>query len=253
MKEKAGSFFNRLQKEFVLLVDESGLKQADVKVTAKPLSPEEALGATKRKDYVLLQGKERLLQALVMGCRGQAFTGSLGDFTGTIEDVLALPLTDDYQRAVYTATLNAVACHAGKTADTIHCRNEGPELCARQAVDFFKKNYGNPRILMIGYQPALAEALHQAFPLTVLDLDPANIGRSKAGVSIKDGSAGLPEHIASSDVIFATGSTICNDTIDELAQSGKPLVFFGTTASGAAALLEIPRFCPESADGESHL
>jgi len=246
MTEKAGSFFNRLQKEFALLVDESGLKRASVKVTAKPLSPEDAIGSTKRKDYVLLKGKERLLQAEVMGCRGQAFTGSLGDFTGTIENVLALPLTDDYQRAVYTATLNAVACHAGKTANTIHCRNEGPELCARQVADYFKKNYGKPRILMIGYQPALAEALNQDFPLTVLDLDPANIGQSKAGVSIKDGSVGLSEHIAASDVIFATGSTICNDTIDKMAQSGKPLVFFGTPASGAAALLGIPRCCPES-------
>ncbi|OPZ96152.1 MAG: hypothetical protein BWY70_01831 [Bacteroidetes bacterium ADurb.Bin408] len=44
---------------------------------------------------------------------------------------------------------------------------------------------------------------------------------------------------------------MCNDTIDELTQSGKPLVVFGTTGSGAAALLGIPRFCPESIDGEN--
>jgi len=164
--------------------------------------------------------------------------------------VLALPLTDDFQRAVYTATLNAVACHAGKVVNTIHCRNEGPELCARQAVDFFQKNFGKPRILMIGYQPALAEALHQAFTLTVLDLDPANIGQNKKGVLIENGSVGLVEHIAACDVVFATGSTICNSTIDDLEQSGKPLVFFGTTGSGAAALLGLNRFCPESEDGK---
>lgn len=253
MTEKTGSFFNRLRKEFALLVDECELKQAGVKVTAKPLSPEDAIGSTKRKDYVLLKGKERLLQAEVAGCRGQAFTGSIGDFAGTIEDVLALPLTDDFQRAIYTATLNAVVCHAGKTVNTIHCRNEGPENCACQVADFFRKNYGKPRILMIGYQPALAEALHQAFPVTVLDLDPANIGRSKAGVLIKDGSAGLSEHIAANDVIFVTGSTICNNTFDELEQSGKPLVFFGTTGSAAAALLGIKRFCPESESGKDSI
>lgn len=245
-EDSTNSFFKRLQREFAMLVEEFQLKQTGVKVTAKPLSPEDALGATRRKDYVLLKGKERLLQAEVMGCRGQAFTGSLGDFTGTIEDVLALPLTDDFQRAVYTATLNAVACHAGKTTSTIHCRNEGPELCARQAVDYFQKNYGKPRILMIGYQPALAEALHQAFPLTVLDLDPANIGQTRKGVLIRNGSVGLHESIQANDVIFATGSTICNNTIDELLQGGKPLVFFGTTGAGTAALLDIPRFCPES-------
>ena len=251
MTEKDDSFFIRLQKEFAMLVDECQLKQAEVKVTAKPLSPEDAIGSTRRKDYVLLKGKERLLQAEVMGCRGQAFTGSLGDFSGTLEDVLALPLTDDFQRAVYTATLNAVACHTGKVVNTIHCRNEGPELCARQAVDFFQKKYGKPGILMIGYQPALAEALHQAFPLIVLDLDPANIGLSKKGVLIEDGSVGLVEHIAASDVVFVTGSTICNNTIDLLEQSGKPLVFFGTTGSGAAALLGMTRFCPESEAGRN--
>jgi hypothetical protein len=253
MTEKADSFFSRLQKEFALLVNECQLRQAGVKVTAKPLSPADAIGSTRRKDYVLLQGKERLLQAEVLGCRGQAFTGSLGDFAGTMEDVLALPLTDDFQRAVYTATLNAVTCYTGKATNTIHCRNEGPEKCARQAADFFQNNYGKPRILMIGYQPALAEALHQALPLIVLDLDQANIGQNKNGVIIKDGSVGLVEYIKACDVIFVTGSTICNNTIDILEQSGKPLVFFGTTGSGAAALLGIPRFCPESAAGRNPL
>jgi len=250
-KDSANSFLNRLQREFARLVDEFQLRQAGVKVTAKPLSPEDAIGSTRRQDYVLLKGKERLMQAEVMGCKGQAFTGSLGDFTGTLEDVLAMPLTNDFQRAVFTSALNAVACHTEKVNNTVHCRNEGPELCARQAVDFFQKNYGEPRILMVGYQPALAEALHQAFPLTVLDLDPANIGRTKKGVLIKDGSVGLVEHIAESDVIFATGSTICNNTVDMFLQSGKPLVFFGTTGSGAAALLGIPRFCPESDSGRT--
>ncbi|MDD2554536.1 MAG: DUF364 domain-containing protein [Desulfotomaculaceae bacterium] len=249
MTENKGLFFSRLQKEFARLVDEHKLKQAEVKVTAKPLSPEDAIGSTKRQDYVLLKGKERLLQAELLGCRGQAFTGSLGDFNGTLEDALALPLTNDYQRAVYTATLNAAACHTGKAGNTIHCRNEGPELCARQAVEYFQKNYGKPRILMIGYQPALAEALHQAFPLTVLDLDPANIGQVKSGVLIESGAIGLDKHLAACDVIFATGSTICNDTADALTQGGKPLVIFGTTGAGAAALLDIPRFCPESIDG----
>ena len=66
---------------------------------------------------------------------------------------------------------------------------------------------------------------------------------------IENGAIGLDKHLAACDVIFATGSTMCNDTADPLIQSGKPLVVFGTTGSGAAALLGIPRFCPESIDG----
>lgn len=244
------SFFSRLQKEFARMADEFLLRQAEVQVKASLLSPEDAIGATKRKDYVLLKGKERLLQATIMDSKGQAFTGAQGDFTGTLEDVLSLPLSDDFQRAVYISTLNAVASHAGKLNNSIHCRNEGPEQCARQAVEYFKKNYGMPRILMVGYQPALAEALHSAFPdVTVLDLDPANIGQVKNGVLIRDGAVGLEAYIAASDVIFATGSTICNATIDAIYNAAIPLVLFGTTGAGAAALLGIPRFCPESTCG----
>ncbi len=240
------SFFERLREKFDQLADEFQLKGAEVNVRASVLNPEEAIGATKRKDYVLLKGKERLLQAEVMGCKGQAFTSAQGDFDGTLGDVLAMPLTDDFQRAVYVATFNAVTCYTGKATDPIHCRDEGPEICARKVVEYFQKNYGHPRILMIGFQPALAEALHEAFPLIVLDLDPANIGRTKKGVLIKDGIADLDESMASSDVIFSTGSTICNNSIDVFLKSGKPLVLYGTTGAGAASLLGIPRFCPES-------
>lgn len=251
MKDSTGSFFSRLQKEFALLVDEHQLRQAEVKVKASLLSPEDAIGATKRKDYVILQGKERLLQATVMGSKGQAFTGAQGDFSGTLGDVLDLHLADDFQRAVYIATLNAVASYTGKADNSVHCRNEGPELCARQAAEYFQKNYGQPRILMIGYQPALAEALHNAFfSLIVLDLDPANIGQTKNGVLIRDGAADLEKYIEASDVIFATGSTICNATIDTLYNASIPLVLFGTTGAGAAALLGIARFCPESGCGK---
>ncbi len=245
----SSSFLTRLKKEFVKLVDKYQIGQMRVKVRAKLLSPEDAIGSTKRDDYVLLRGKERLMQAEVLGCKGQAFTSAPGNFDGALEDVLAMPLTNDFQRAIYIATLNAVICHTGKAANTIHCRNEGPELCARQAVDFFQKNYGRPRILMIGYQPALAEALNEAFPLIVLDLDPANIGVTKKGVLIKDGVADLDESLAASDVIFSTGSVICNNSIDVFYNSGKPLVLFGTTGAGAAALLDIARFCPESGSG----
>ncbi|MGI6491095.1 MAG: Rossmann-like domain-containing protein [Pelotomaculum sp.] len=250
-KVNTSTFFERLQKEFAAMVEEANLRQAEVEVKAALLSPEDAIGATKRTDYVLLAGKERLLQAKVMGAKGQAFTSAQGDFSGTLDDVLALSLEDDFQRAVYIATLNAVASHVGMVDNSIHCRNEGPELCAGQVADYFRKNYGHPRILMIGYQPALAEALNKAFPaLTVLDLDPANIGKTKNGVLINDGAVGLDEHIANNDVIFSTGSTICNATIDTLYNASIPLVFYGTTASGAAALLGQARFCPEATCGK---
>jgi hypothetical protein len=252
MKEQSNQslFFEDLRREMDRLVDELGLKKTRVSVRASALSPQDALGSTKRKDFVLLQGKERLLQATILGCRGQAFTSAQGDYDGTLEDILGLPLDDDFQRAISIASLNAVACYAGRATATIHCRDKGPELCAGQVADYFKKNFGRPDILMIGYQPALAEALNPVFNLVVLDLDPANIGKTKNGVLISDGAANLSERISACDVIFATGSIICNGTVDTYYKSGKPLVFYGSTAAGAAALLELKRYCPESTPGK---
>jgi hypothetical protein len=47
---------------------------------------------------------------------------------------------------------------------------------------------------------------------------------------------------------LATGSSLVNGTIDDIYDrfggAGKPLVFFGNTISGAAALLGLDRLCP---------
>ena len=249
MQSYKGSFSERLRLAFNQLVDQYNQKEVMIKVKAFPLKPEDAIGSTKRQDFVLLKGKERLIQAEVMGCKGQAFTSAIGDYTGTLKEVLNLPLTDDFQRAIYIATLNAIACLNGKVSNTIHCRNEGPEKCCQQVADYFRKAFGQPRILMLGYQPALAEALNKEFHVNLLDLDPANIGRTINGVPIRDGVADASQCLNDSDIIFSTGSIICNNSIDGYYNTGKPLILYGTTGSGAAALLDIPRFCPESLDG----
>ncbi len=242
-------FFNQLQRAFDQFIQNNDLRKIEVQVKATPLTPEEAIGATQRQDYVLLKGKERLLQAEVMGYRGQAFTSSLGDFAGSLADVLKLPLDNDFFRAIYVATLNAVACSAGKVSNTVHCRNEGPGKCCQQVVQYFRQNFTCPRIVMLGYQPALAEALVKEFPVYVLDLDPTNIGKTINGVEIFDGCKDAAQCLNQADVIFATGSILCNGSIDNYYNTGKPLVLYGTTGAGAAAFMNIPRFCPESLNG----
>lgn len=245
-------FFDRLKVALKQLVDKHNLSQTEILVKASPLKPEDAIGSTKRQDFVILKGKERLLQAEILGCRGQAFTSAIGDYTGTLEDVLELSLADDFQRAIYIAVLNAVACYDGKVNNTIHCRNEGPEKCSCQVVDYFRSTFGNPRILMLGYQPAMAEALIKEFEVEVLDLDPANIGQTIRGVYIRDGAVDTEKCLNFCDVIFSTGSILCNGSIESYYNSGKPLVLYGTTGAGAAALLDIPRFCPESLNGRNN-
>ena len=57
-------------------------------VLAKPLTPEEAIGKPGRRDFPILEGKERVIEATVLGARGQAFTDSASDFEGRLEQPL---------------------------------------------------------------------------------------------------------------------------------------------------------------------
>lgn len=45
------------------------------------------------------------------------------------------------------------------------------------------------------------------------------------------------------DLILATGTTLVNDTIDNLL-GDVPIIFYGITISGAAKLLHLNHFCP---------
>ena len=73
--------------EIHALAAEHGLNDAAVTVLAKPLTPEEAIGKPERRDFPILEGKERVIEATVLGTRGQAFTDSASDFAGQLRDV----------------------------------------------------------------------------------------------------------------------------------------------------------------------
>ena len=54
------------------LVRQRGLDHANVVVRARPLTPEEAIGSPGRRDFPILEGKERVIEANVMG-QGKGF------------------------------------------------------------------------------------------------------------------------------------------------------------------------------------
>lgn len=56
-------------------------------VSARALTPEEAIGTPERSDFPILKGKESMMEARFRGNRGQAFTSMPGDFRGTLEEV----------------------------------------------------------------------------------------------------------------------------------------------------------------------
>lgn len=224
----------------------AGLMDEIIEVVAAPLSVEQAIGHPQGDDFPIQKGKEKLMEARFKGAKGQAFTDTYGNYQGTLATISALDLADLRSRAVFVATLNAVMSYLDQAQGTLHCKDRGPGDCAQEIVGYIREKYGHPKIGMIGYQPAMIGALSTKFPLRVLDLDPDNIGQIKHGALIEDGES-QHDVLAWADILLVTGTTLANGTIDQFV-TDIPVVFYGTTIAGAAALMGWERFCPCSSD-----
>ena len=221
--------YEKIKEKFEAIVFENNLGNLKVLVKAKTLSAEEAIGNPERDDFPLLKGRERLMQAEVQGSAGQAFTDMYGDFEGTLDGVIRMELSNNFRRAVFIATLNAVMRHLGLIEGTVHCRDEGPEACTRDLIEFIKEGYRTPKIALFGFQPSFADRISRSFEMKLLDLDPENIGCEKFGVTILDGDKEAKNAIEWCDLALLTVTSLVNGTTEqnlvvaELAK--KPVVF----------------------------
>lgn len=211
-------------------------------VSARPLTPEEAIGNPDRTDYPILNGKEVMVEAIFRDERAQAFTDMPSNFEGTLQDLLGLGLRNNFERAVFIAGFNAAMRYFGRVSGTIHCKDTEPKKCAEQLPAFVTSRFGKPKIAFIGYQPAMIEKLAESFLLRVVDLDKDNIGATRFGQVI-EGPDSTEDCLSWCDLILATGSTCVNGTITAFLNR-KPVVFYGMTVSGPAAICGYTRFCP---------
>lgn len=212
-----------------------------VTIRARALSTEEAIGNPEAEDFPIQKGRERLMQAEFGKGVGQAFTDLYGDFEGTFKDILEMPMTNNYCRAIFIAALNAVLNHRGLIEGTIHCRDQEPAQCARELADYIRNRFGEVKIGLAGFQPRMAEVLGAEFSLRLLDLDPDNIGTNKFGIVV-EGEESRDDVIAWADLLLVTGTTLVNNTIETFLDK-KPILFYGTTIAGAAHLMGWERFC----------
>jgi len=233
--------YNIIKKEFAKIIKENGLESDEVMIQASPLSPQQAIGNPEDKDYPLIIGDERLMQAQFKGCLGQAFTDMYSDFSGRLSDIVEMDLRNNFRRAIFISSLNAVMRYLGLITKTIHCKNNEPRECSYELVKYIERNYGHPRIAFIGFQPRMVETLSQSFELRVADMARDNIGQEKFGVMIH-GPDKTPEHLNWCDIALITGTTIVNDTFRQFGIS-KPVIFYGITISGVAKLLGLNHFC----------
>ena len=243
------SILEKAKKEFIRVCNDRSLDPSRT-ITIRPLSSRDAIGDAEG-DFVIKKGKEHVIEATFENACGQAFTSTPCEWNGTLEELWSLNLSDVSNRGIFVAAMNAVLRILGVATGTIHCRDEDPTNCGAEIAGQLKTRFGFKRYGLVGLQPAILQGLTNHFApevVRVVDLDPDNIGSSKFGVEVWDGQTDLPRLVEWSEVGLATGSSIVNDTIDEIIryfkEDRKPLVFFGNTISGAAALLGIDHVCP---------
>ncbi|MCP4578663.1 MAG: hypothetical protein GY846_20500 [Deltaproteobacteria bacterium] len=213
-----------------------------IEIRARALTTKEAIGSPEHQDFPIQKGKEKLMQATFRGAGGQAFTDMSGDYEGTLEQILQLPMENNHQRAVFVASLNAVLRYLGRIEGSIHCRDEEPVTCGKAIVPYLEEHHSGARIAQLGFQPRMVENLSPVHPLRVLDMDPDNIGKKKFGITIES-AENTDDAVNWSDLILATGTVLANGSVTPL-MNKKPIFFYGTTIAGAAHLMGWERFCP---------
>jgi hypothetical protein len=239
----------KAQGELKRIIAERGLGLGE-RITVRALTPDEAIGSAD-DTFVIKKGKERVIEACFHETAGQAFTDAPGNWEGTLGELLELDLGRNGRRALFTAGLNAVMRHLDLASGVIHCKDDEPVKCGGEMPELLRQRFGARRYGMIGLQPAILKEMVDAYGtsgMRVADLNPDNIGQKREELIVMDGEKELPELVEWCQVGLATGSSVVNGTINEILErfqaAGKPVVFFGNTISGVAALLKLERICP---------
>ena len=237
-------FYSELKEKFRKILEKENLLNDEVSVITKSLTPEEAIGKTERKDFPILNGKEIMIEAEYKGNRGQAFTSSPCNYSGSLKEISELDLSDDYNKSIFISSMNAVLLHLGLISGNIHCKNEEPEMCAKSMREYMEENYRGKKVVLVGFQPAMLENIKEVVDLRVLDLNEDNVNTEKYGVMIEDGVEKYEEAVLDwADAVLCTGSTVLNGSIVNFIDIGKPVIFYGTSISGTAYLMNLTRLC----------
>jgi hypothetical protein len=236
--------YHQLKNKAAAIFDRHGLMGDTVRIKARALSAEEAIGHPEGDDFPIQKGKERLMQAIIDGAAGQAFSDRFGDYEETLEAILETPLSNNFRRAIFVASINAALRRLGLIEKTVHCRDQGPGQCALALADHLQGRYGKVNISIIGFQPRMVETLSSRFPIRVLDMDADNIGKRKFGAVVESPKTAQTA-MAWADLLLVTGTTLVNGTLTDFL-GPKPVLFYGTTIAGAAYLMGWNRFCESS-------
>ena len=240
MRYEIKQLYDKLKSELSTLLRDHDIADRQIIINCKALSSEEAIGNPEHQDYPIVKGRERMIEAEIMGAKGQAFTDEYSKRVISAEDLLTMPLDSNRSRAQFIAAYNALFRYLGLVEKTIHCRNEELILCGKELLHLLPVD---AKILLIGLQPRFLEALAERQPVRVVDLDEENVGKEKFGIKV-EAEESTEDAIQWCDIIFATGSTIVNGSISRFLASGKRAIFYGVTIVAPAKVLDLEVYCP---------
>jgi len=237
--------------QFSTMARDNHLSDSDISVLVKTLSPEEAIGVPGRRDFPIVEGKERVVEADFQGARAHAFTDAPKEFIGKLKDVISMPLDDSGERAIFIATMNAALKHLKVIETTLHCKDEEPERCSVEIASYISDTLGSKKVGLIGLNPAILEALSRTFGaenVRITDLNQKNVGSVKYGVTVWDGNTMTEKLVQESDIVLMTGTTLVNGTFDRIwkaiRQYDKDYLVYGVTSAGICSLTGLNRICP---------
>jgi hypothetical protein len=245
-----GSTLLQAREKFKNIIQSYNFLDNDVTVMVKNLSPEEAIGQPGRRDFPIVIGKERVMEAEFQWAKAQIFTDTPKEFTGKLREAIGIPLLSNAERAVFIGVMNAVLKRLNNFQSTLHCRDNELELCAKELSARIKE-FGAQKVGLIGFNPAILESLSNAFGagnINTTDLNEKNIGLEKYGVEIWNGNTMTEQLVEHSDFILVTGTTFVNDTFDRIWKViqlyKKKYFIYGVTSAGICELMDFNRICP---------
>ena len=61
-----------------------------------------------------------------------------------LDSIICITAQNNFERAIFIATLNAVMRELGEITGTVHCRDKEPAACADELVDYVGERFGQP-------------------------------------------------------------------------------------------------------------
>ena len=140
-QDDSRKIFEELRRRFIAVLDEHDIGDEPVQITCRALTPEEAIGKTKRQDFPIITGDDVMIQAQFRDSFGQAFTDAPTAFEGTLSEVLDMDIVNDaHDRGLFIAVMNAVMGYLGLCRGNVHCRTEGLNIVLRTCWDSCAEN-----------------------------------------------------------------------------------------------------------------